>query len=166
MHKFDKYLRLFMVAFVVLVLDQLTKFLVLINIEPGTYIYPPAIPLIDNFLYIVHIYNTGAAWGVFAGGSLWLALLAIVALVLLFVFRKKLELERTIMQYIVGLLLGGIVGNLIDRLLHGHVIDFIDVHLPGYRFPSFNVADIALSVSVALYIIIAVLDSLKKEPSN
>lgn len=163
MKKTFKYTRLLCIAFAVVILDQLTKLWILKTIEPGTYIDPPPIPVIPNFFYIVHIYNTGAAWGTFAGGSFWFGLLAIAVIVGIFIFRKNLQLERTPMQYSVGLLLGGIIGNLIDRFSYGHVIDFLDVHLPGYRWPAFNIADAAIFSGVVLYVIITLLDSPKKE---
>lgn len=159
----NKYVRLFLVTLIVLILDQITKYWVLLKIEPGTYIHPPPIPIIDNFFYLVHIHNTGAAWGVFSGGSLWLGLLALLVIASLILFRKYLELERPIMQCIIGLLIGGIIGNLIDRFTRGYVIDFIDVHLPGYRWPAFNIADSAIFIAVSLYIIISISDSFKKK---
>lgn len=166
MNKFNKYIRIFWVTLVVLTLDQLTKYWVLLKIEPGTYITPPPIPIIHNLFYFVHIHNTGAAWGMFSEGSLWLGLLALLVIVSLFIFRKHLELERPIMQYIIGLLLGGIIGNLIDRFSRGHVIDFIDIHLPGYRWPAFNIADSAICIAVVLYIIVAISDSFQKESAK
>lgn len=163
MHKMGKYIRLLWLAFAIVAIDQVTKLWILKTVEPGTYIEPAPIPVISNFFYIVHIYNTGAAWGAFAGGSFWFGLLAVAVIIGIFVFRKKLELERTIMQYSIGLLLGGIIGNLIDRFSYGHVIDFIDIHLPGYRWPAFNIADAAIFSGVVIYVIAVILDSPKKE---
>lgn len=150
-------------ALVVLILDQATKLWILHNVQPETYINPPPIPVIPGFYYIVHIYNTGAAWGMFAGGSLWLGLLAIAVIIGIYIFRHSLGLEKPLMQYSIGLLLGGIIGNLIDRFSYGHVIDFIDIHLPGYRWPAFNIADAAIFSGIAIYIIVSLSDSLKKE---
>lgn len=157
-----KYLRLIATALVVVILDQLTKYWVSVTIEPGTYIFPEPIPVIKNFFYLVHIHNTGAAWGSFSGGSLWLGIVALLVISSLFLFRKYLELERSSIQYIMGLLLGGIIGNLIDRFYHGYVIDFLDIHLPGYRWPAFNVADSAICIAVILYIVFIIFDSFKK----
>lgn len=159
-----KYIRLIAVALIVVILDQLTKYWVSIRIEPGTYIYPEPIPIIKNFFYLVHIHNTGAAWGTFSGGSLWLGILALLVIGSFFLFRKHLELERPAVQLIMGLLIGGIIGNLIDRFYRGYVIDFIDIHLPGYRWPAFNIADSAICIAVVLYILITILDFSKKEP--
>lgn len=158
-----KYIRLIAVAIIVVIIDQLTKYWVALRIEAGTYIYPEPIPVIKNFFYLVHIHNTGAAWGAFSGGSLWLGILALLVIGTFFLFRKHLELERPINQFIMGLLLGGIIGNLIDRFYRGYVIDFIDIHLPGYRWPAFNVADSAICIAVVLYILMTFLDFSKKE---
>lgn len=135
-----------------LVLDQFTKFWVKTHIPAGTYFFPGPIAVIPDFLYWVHIYNTGAAWGMFSGMSIPFAVLAIAVIILIFLFRDKLELKTPIMQVIGGLLISGTIGNLIDRLVYGHVLDFIDVHLPFYRWPAFNVADSAICVAVFMYI--------------
>ncbi len=83
-----------------------------------------------------------------------LILLAIVVLAVIFRFRKELILEHVSMQYAFGFLCGGIIGNLTDRLVHGHVIDFLDFHLlPDYRWPAFNVADMAICTGMFLYIV-------------
>ena len=145
------YVRLWLVVVLVLGLDQATKLWILHNIEPYSY-HPPAMTVIDGFLYIVHIYNEGAAWGMFSGYGAWLAGLGFVALGCLFFFRETFGLRQKSMQIIFGMLIGGILGNLIDRILYSHVIDFIDVHLPGYRWPAFNIADSAISIGVCLYV--------------
>lgn len=141
--------------------DQWTKYWVLHNIPEGTYFkegFLPPYPVIPDFLYIVHIYNPGAAWGMFSGYSGVLAIIALIALWGIYHFRHELALGQPFMQYAFGLLCGGIVGNLIDRLQHGHVIDFIDVHLPGYRWPAFNIADSAITCGVGLYLIYSILE--------
>ena len=113
--------------------------------------YGTPIPVLDSMLYIVHVYNTGGAWSIFSGHVAWLVALGVAALSILFAMRKHLELHKLSHQWVFGLIVGGILGNLWDRIVYGHVIDFIDVHLPFYRWPSFNVADIGISVGVALY---------------
>lgn len=135
----------------VILLDQISKILVLKGIPPGTYINPPPIPVIPHFFYLVHIYNTGSAWGFFSGNNGFFILLACVALCCLFIFRKHLELYRTPFNFIFGIISGGVTGNLIDRIIHGHVIDFLDIHLHFYRWPAFNIADAAISAGVVFY---------------
>jgi signal peptidase II len=137
----------------VLVADQASKAWVRGHIEPGTYFVPPPIPIIDGFFYFVNVSNTGAAWSMFEHYTRWLALLGVVALGAVYFFRRQLELRRPFLQYTFGIMCGGILGNLIDRGLHGSVVDFLDFHLPGYRYPAFNVADSGITVGVLIYLV-------------
>ena len=111
------------------------------------------IEIIPGFFYIIHVGNTGAAWSMFSGQSILLALLALGTLVAIYFWRHALGLRDRMSQVCFGLLCGGIVGNLVDRLLHKHVIDFIDLHFgSSYIYPTFNVADSAICVGVILYL--------------
>ena len=147
------------IACAVFALDQITKTWIFQNLELGSYHPPDSIPVIEGFFYIVHIGNEGAAWGLLSGYSGWLALFALVALVAIYKLRHSLELYRPIMQVAFGLLIGGIFGNLVDRMIHGHVIDFLDfqfpfsipVIMPTGRYPSFNIADAGIVVGTLLY---------------
>lgn len=155
------YKRLFIYAAFVFILDQVTKSWIFNNLALGSYVYPDSIEVIDGFFYIVHIGNEGAAWGILSGYSGLLALFAVVALFGIYKFRQTLELKRPVMQVAFGLLIGGIIGNLIDRMVHGHVIDFLDFHfpftipgiMPTGRYPSFNIADSGIVVGVVIYTI-------------
>jgi signal peptidase II len=122
---------------VVLVLDQVTKHAVIANIPVGTtQKFLPAVNL-------VHIHNSGVAFGFFSGGGaivLILTLTALTALVIYFLLRPT----RPWLWLPTGLLVGGAVGNLIDRIVHGYVTDF--VKLPAW--PAFNVSDMAITVGV------------------
>jgi signal peptidase II len=141
-------------ATVVLVLDQVTKQWIAARLPFGTYGEAfGAITVIDDFFYLVHVGNTGAAWSMFSGYSKLLALLAAGTLVAIFFWRRALGLHDRIAQISFGLLSGGIAGNLIDRLQHGHVIDFIDLHFGSYVYPTFNVADSGICVGVLLYLV-------------
>jgi signal peptidase II len=123
------------------------------GLEAGA--YPPygGHEVIRGFFSIVYNTNTGAAWGMFAGQRVLLAILAVGAVAAILLLRKSLELNRKFMQVIFGLMLGGILGNLIDRVLYGHVTDFLDFKFGHYRWPTFNVADSAMVVAVAIYIV-------------
>ncbi len=152
----------FAAAFGVLALDQLTKLAVVANIpwERGSPTYhfgsgSSPVPVIDNFLYIVHITNEGAAWGILSGQTYLLSSIALIALAAVWIFRNQLGFDSKCGQAALGIFAGGVVGNLVDRICYGHVIDFIDVHLPliDYRWPAFNVADCGITVGVAVYII-------------
>ena len=82
-----------------------------------------------------------------------LALMALAALAAVFYYRKELKFEIPAMQLSFGLICGGIVGNLVDRALHGYVVDFLDFLLAGYRWPTFNLADSGICIGVTLYLL-------------
>jgi signal peptidase II len=149
-----KYWRLLSVAAAVLALDQYTKRWIVAHLAFGTYgVDYGAIQVVPGFFYIVHVGNTGAAWSIFSGQSLILAALAAATLVVIFVWRKALGIVGAYAQVCFGLLCGGIAGNLVDRVMRGHVVDFLDFHFGHYVYPTFNVADSAICIGVALYIL-------------
>ncbi len=146
-----------MVAGAILAADQLSKLLVLrwLGFEKQHII-------IDGFFKFVHWGNTGAAWSLFRDNNELLAIVSLVALLLLFLARSQFDISKPVGQVAVGLLFGGIMGNLVDRLHVGrrHVIDFIYFYL--YRrgggeigFPAFNIADSAICVGVGLLFILS-----------
>jgi signal peptidase II len=152
MARIGGYRVLLTLAFVVLALDQLSKVWIAVRLPYPTYGEPHAIRIIDGFFYLVHVGNTGAAWSMFAGQGVFLALLKIATLAAIFVWRKALGLRDRMAQICFGLLTGGIAGNLVDRLAHGHVVDFIDLHFGSYTYPTFNIADSGICVGVLLYL--------------
>lgn len=147
------YRLLWVLAVVVFAIDQLTKTWIVTRLDYPTY-WPSegAITVIDGFFYLVHVGNTGAAWSLFAGQSAWLALLAGITLLGIFYWRRHLGLRDLRAQAAFGLLCGGIVGNFFDRILHGHVIDFLDFHFGDYIYPTFNIADAGICVGVLIYL--------------
>ena len=158
-----------------IIIDQLTKLAIVANIpwERGNPTYhfgaeSSPIALIDNFLYIVHITNEGAAWGILSGQTYLLTSIALIALAAVWIFRKQLGFDSKCGQLALGIFAGGVVGNLIDRICYGHVIDFIDVHLPivNYRWPAFNFADCGITVGVFIYIIMVILEERGKSTSK
>ena len=138
------------------VLDQLTKLWIATRIPYGTYDESSgAITVVRGFFYLVHQGNTGAAWSMLTGRSVLLAALAAGTLLAIFLWRRALGLRDRSTQICFGLLCGGIIGNLADRLIHGHVIDFIDLHFGTYAYPTFNVADSGICVGVILYLLLS-----------
>jgi signal peptidase II len=144
--------RMAAVAVAVAVFDQLTKLAVLRYLG-----FAEERVVIDGFFKFVHWGNTGAAWSLFHGNNEMLAIVSLVAFALLVVFRRHFEADRFIGQIALGLLFGGILGNLVDRLHPDrlHVIDFIYFYV--YQrgggetgFPAFNVADSAICIGVGL----------------
>jgi signal peptidase II len=114
--------------------------------------------IIDGFFKFVHWGNTGAAWSLFRGNNNLLALVALAALVVLYFSRHHFDSRTLLGQIAFGLIFGGIVGNLIDRLWAGHVIDFIYFYIQRngseVGFPAFNVADSAICTGVGLVFLI------------
>ncbi len=115
------------------------------------------IEVVPGFLRLAYTTNPGAAWGLFAEHTFWLAIVSLVVVaILLWRFPAMTDgwPERGLG---LGLLIGGVVGNLVDRIKLGAVVDFIDVNLHFYDWPIFNVADSAISVGIVIYLISVVL---------
>ena len=143
---------LFLIATATLVADQLSKYWVRLRIPFGAYLPPDAIEVVPGFLNLIHVGNTGAAWSILTGRSVLLASIALITLLAIFVWRKALGLRDRMIQVAFGLLCGGILGNLVDRIWHKHVIDFVDMHFGSYVYPTFNVADSGICIGVAIYL--------------
>jgi len=140
------------ISFSVAVLDQFTKFLVRRGVGLSG-----EIVVVPGLLSLRYVENTGAAWGMLAGLNGWLVLLSGAILIFLVCFRRYVMDESVLHRVARGLMIAGIVGNLLDRLRLGYVVDFLDFHLRGHHFPAFNVADSAICTGVGLYILSQVL---------
>lgn len=143
----------------VLAFDQVTKCLVALTLPFPTYgegYGNDPVVVVSGFFNIVHVHNEGAAWSMFSGQRLMLSVFALVCLAAMFFFRKALEIKNRDVQLPMGLLCGGIVGNLIDRIFHGFVIDFLDIKLPAldYHWPSFNIADCGICLGVFYFLLV------------
>jgi signal peptidase II len=139
-------------------LDQVTKWLVLRFISTDEFV-----PVIPGFFYLVQVHNTGAAFGMFKNNNLFFMLLASVALILLAIFARRGAFADAPSRFGAALLVSGVLGNLTDRILHGYVVDFLDVILPWYgHWPAFNVADSAICGAAALFLISGFFSSDKK----
>ncbi|MDD4871097.1 MAG: signal peptidase II [Kiritimatiellae bacterium] len=134
-------------SFFIALLDQVTKYLIRQKLLVGH------ITVIPDFFDICYVQNTGAAWGIMQGLNSWLVILSIVMLGLIIIFRKSILQDTLIHRIAIGLMIGGIVGNLVDRVRLGYVVDFLHFFWRNHHFPSFNVADSAICVGVALYVI-------------
>jgi signal peptidase II len=148
--------RIAALALCVLVCDQLSKWLVVRHVIPYE-----EITIIPGFFNLTYRANTGAAWSMFTGNNAVLATVAIVALVVLYLTRHHFSAHRLLGQLAFGLIFGGIVGNLTDRLLPRHaVVDFLHFYMARrgtneiYDFPAFNIADSAICTGVALIFLI------------
>ncbi|MCE4043765.1 MAG: signal peptidase II [Lysinibacillus fusiformis] len=146
-------------AFVVL-LDQWTKWLIVKNME-----YGERIALLDPWFGILSHRNRGAAWGMLEG-QMWLFSIVTVAVICAIVYFYHKEAKgKPIFQVGLMLLLGGAIGNFIDRLFRGEVVDFVDVLIPiiKYDFPIFNVADAALTIAVVILMIGLIMEDKKEK---
>ena len=151
---------IFAVSLPLFALDQATKAAVLLRI-PGDGI----VPVIPGFFNIVHVYNTGAAFGMLKGANGFFIALSVVALAVVATLIRKGVFRDLPSKWGAALLLGGVAGNLTDRILHGHVVDFLDIILPIYgRWPAFNVADSCICLAAALFVLSAFLGE-RKNPA-
>ena len=138
------------IALVVIVLDQLTKSLILANFAYGDSVH------VTSFFNVVRVHNTGAAFSFLAGASGWqrwffVGLGAVAAGFIVWMLRS--HGGQKMFAWALALILGGALGNVIDRLLHGYVVDFIQVHWADRFFPSFNLADSAITLGAILLIV-------------
>ncbi len=164
--------RFFLTMLFTFIFDRVTKLLIicLMPIEASKQMSTKVVEVIDGVFSIVHVVNYGAAWGVLSGQTYLLSSIAIVTIASLWFFRRELGLSHPLMQYAMGFFVGGILGNLFDRIYYGGVVDFLDVTIPiiNYRWPAFNVADCGIFVGVAMYIIVSLINEhrTKKEKSS
>ena len=130
----------------IVVLDQLTKIIV-----DRTIPLHHSIPIIDGLFSLTYVRNTGAAFGIFAGSHEafrlpFLVLVSALAIGFIIVMLRRLREQETGLITALAFILGGAVGNLIDRVLHGEVIDFLDFYWSNYHWPAFNLADSFITV--------------------
>lgn len=136
---------IFSTTLLVVILDQLTKFAIKKNFELNQ-----SIPLIKNILHLTYVTNTGSAFGLFKEFNIFLILFSMVVITVVLYYIKKIKQNEKVLQFSIGLLLGGTIGNLIGRIFYGFVVDFIDFRI----WPVFNIADSAVTISVILLIIL------------
>ena len=144
------YLLFVLTALVIIVLDQITK----VYIDTHMTLHE-SIPVIQGFFNITYVRNPGAAFGCLADASpvvraLFLIGVSIFASCLIVYYIVKMKTEDILLTYGMSLIMGGAVGNLIDRIRLGEVIDFLDVYISTYHWPAFNVADSAVSVGAII----------------
>lgn len=144
-----------LLALVVIVLDQISKYAII-----GRFAYAERLPVIDGFFDLTLLYNPGAAFSFLAGHSGWqrwfFAGIAVVASVVLISLLRS-QRGQPMFSTALGLILGGAIGNLIDRLVLGHVTDFLLFYQGSWSFPAFNLADCAITLGAALLILSEVL---------
>ena len=140
----------------IVIVDQITKAIV-----DRTMALHHSIPIIDGFFNLTYVRNTGAAFGIFAGSHEvfrrpFLIGVSIVAIGFILVMLRRLREDATGLAVALAFILGGAIGNLIDRIFYGEVIDFLDVYWSTYHWPAFNVADsfITIGVTITLFYLV------------
>ena len=155
------------IAVAVAIVDQLTKLWIM-----TTFALHEQQNIIPGVFDLVYVTNTGAAFGFLAGSKnllrqAFFVAVAIIALIVIIFAYGHLKRQGRIFVYALGLIAGGAVGNLIDRLRFGSVVDFLDFYLGSYHWPAFNAADSAITVGVALFLLGTLLQHLEqKRESN
>jgi signal peptidase II len=148
-----RHLPLLLVMTAIVLLDQGTKALIVRSLPLHGYV-----PLVDGLLSLSHVRNRGAAFGIFSDWdlpyqTLVLAALSLAALVAIAVYFARLPAAARLPRVALALVLGGALGNLLDRLRLGYVVDFVHVYWRQYQWPDFNVADSAITVGVTLLVL-------------
>ncbi len=137
-------------SMLLLMADQFTKLLIMGNYQLGDS------TTVTAFFNIVRVHNSGAAFSFLAsagGWQRWLFTAIGISAALLMVWLLKTHARQKLFAFAIASILGGAIGNVIDRVLYGHVIDFLDFHWRGWHFPAFNVADSAITVGAACLIL-------------
>ena len=135
-------------SIIFLIIDQITKILVVNSLVPGE-----NIEIIKNIFSIIYTNNTGAAFSILLGKRIFLIVVAILIIGILLYYIKKNKVDGKLNIIAFSLIIGGSLGNLIDRIVRGYVVDFISIKLGSYNFPIFNVADTLIVVGVFLLLI-------------
>ena len=139
----------YIIAFFFFIIDLLSKQLISHLLNVGD-----SIKVINNFFYITYVRNTGAAWSILEDQRI---LLLIISVFVLFLINKTMNKEtlNKLECFSYGMIIGGIIGNIFDRVFYSFVIDFIDFRLFGYNYPIFNLADTFIVVGIILMAIIS-----------
>lgn len=148
-----------LIALLTILFDQLSKWWIL-NVT----MVPPRIIPVTSFFDLVLVHNRGASFGIFSDAPGWASIALIVFAILISTALAiwMWRVHETLLAVALALVIGGAVGNVIDRIRFGAVVDFLDFHVGGWHWPAFNIADSAITIGVILLI----LDSLKSKPEN
>lgn len=136
------------ISIILLCIDQISKLLV-VNLLTKT----DSITIIKNFFYLTYINNDGAAFSILVGKRIFLILIAVLVIVMLIRYIKKNNIQNKLELVSLALIIGGSLGNLMDRVIRGYVIDFLDFKIFNYNFPIFNLADTFIVIGVILLLL-------------
>ena len=143
-------------TFIFLIIDIISKLII-----DNNFILNKSLSIIPNFFYITKVYNEGASWSIMWGMQIVLIIISIIVLICLIYYQRKFILNnRNIIAF--SLVYSGIIGNLLNRIVYGYVIDFLDFKIFSYDYPVFNIADTCIVLGIILLIIAII----KKEDEN
>lgn len=150
-------IKIIILSIILFIVDQISKILIVKLIDINH-----SVEVIKNFFYLTYTHNTGAAFSILTGRRIFLILIAVAILIILFNHIRKNKVKEKIEILSFSLIIGGSLGNLLDRIVRGYVIDFVDIKIFGYNFPVFNIADTFIVIGVFLLLI----ETLRKERKN
>jgi signal peptidase II len=161
-----KYWILLIVFLGIIALDQSTKLAI-----QQTLPLHKTVEIIPGFFNLIHVRNTGGAFGIFGGekgpvGSVLFVIASLVAVGVLVILFLRVKEHEKMLTFSLSLLLSGAIGNLLDRLNYGEVIDFLDFNIASYHWPAFNVADSAISIGIGLMALELLIKEHKKPSKN
>ncbi|CAM3187367.1 signal peptidase II [Sporolactobacillus spathodeae] len=148
----------YLLALLIVLLDQISKWLVATKMAIGE-----SIPMIPNIFYLTSLRNKGAAWSILEGQFIFFFIITIAVLIVVIYYLQKIGRHDRLLGTSLSLIIGGTIGNFIDRIFRGEVVDFIHVYIIRYNYPVFNLADSSLFIGVALLLLYLIRDSLKKD---
>ena len=147
--------KIYTISSILLIFDQLVKMIVRIKLN----LYEE-LTIIPNFFSIYYLKNKGAAFSLFTNHTIFLIIIGIVAIILLDRFITKEKSLNNISKFSLGIIIGGILGNLVDRIWHNAVIDYFSFTIFGYSFPVFNIADIGITIGALILIITFIVEEI------
>ena len=153
--------KIFSIYLFTCIIDQIIKLIIKFNMK-----VKDSITIIPKFFKINYLQNSGAAFSSFEGKKYILIIVSLIIFILLIKYIKENEITRKLEIIPLGMILGGLVGNLIDRVIYGYVIDYLSFTFFGWEFPVFNLADSFIVVGVILLIIDMILVSVKNRKNN
>jgi len=135
----------FLIAIAICVVDQLTKYLAVKYLVFGNPVH-----IIDGFFDLSLVYNPGAAFGLFANQRLLFFVFTAISIAVIFYITLTHTRGKTSLNLLLGAILGGTLGNFIDRIRLGYVVDFLDFHIKDYHWPAFNIADSSICIGIGI----------------
>ena len=146
--RFTKSAALLLTALAILIADQLTKALVVANLELGE-----RVRVLGDLVQVWHAQNSGAAFSLFQGGSFVFLVVSVLSIGMVAYFHRSLRSQSLWLHVVLGVILGGTLGNFIDRLRQGYVTDWLSIGLGDTRWPTFNVADSSIVVGIGILVL-------------